>query len=96
MIESCNGKKTPDKDVVFVDGVLTILYLEKKCGDEWKVERVYLDAQYDKPITLVDIVKKYPYVKKVIYDKALEGYVYNYKNHIDRGWELVGTTVGYA
>lgn len=47
-----------------------------------------------------DIAREYPNVQKVIFDDAINGYVYNYDNHGNEQnaekWELVGTTLGYA
>lgn len=55
-----------------------------------------LNAEYDSPISLASIAKKYPNVHKVIFDDALKGYVFNYSNHRDGCWEQVDTTLGYA
>jgi len=86
---------TNASEVVFDDGILWII-------QEWdKPERVQctnivLSAEYDKPISLADIERDYPCVRKVLFDDALKGFVYDYGNHKEGEWELVGTTKGYA
>lgn len=97
-----DGNIVPDNEVVFCDGILYVMsrvrYIE---GDEEKtrycLDGKSLDGEYDEPITLADIPKKYPCVFKVIFDYPLRGAVYNYKNHRDgEAWEEVGITKGYA
>lgn len=111
MRDLTNGQITPNNEVVFYDGFLYIIiqtkegYLSEKefVEDEYAIEVKCMNAEYDKPITLADIAEKYPKVKKVIFEDALRGYVYNYGNHAFEKnkenlemWELVGTIVGYA
>ena len=61
---------------------------------------IFHDGQYNKPITLADIQKKYPKVHMVIAEYGLEGKVYRYGNNKDENrkpiWEEVGKTQGYA
>ena len=103
------NKVIPDDEVIFYDGFLWIIsHVAKSYIDEngeyhepkYSVEYKCLCAEYDEPITLADIAEKYPKVHKVIFDDALRGYVYNYKNHREEdnneAWEQVGTTLGYA
>lgn len=94
-----NGSVKEDSEVYCYDGIVTIIYV-KKIGEDGMPEEhgcdvLYINAEYDEPLSLADIVKKYPGVEKVIFDDALEGYVYNYNNHQD-GWECVGEVLGYA
>ena len=105
MVDCCT---TPDDKEVFYDGFLYIIrrvkegYLTKEeyVESEYGIEVKCLNAEYNEPWTLADIAREYPDVKKVIYDDALHGYVYNYGNHSNEKnaekWELVGTTYGYA
>lgn len=72
------------------DEIITIC-----CGDGL-CKIFYHDGQFDDPITLKDIAEKYPSVKLVISELALEGKVYRYGNHDKGKWEIVGTTEGYA
>lgn len=102
MIDLTNGKIRNDSEVVFYDGFLYIISTpfisEDGYPHKYSVVVETLSAEYDDPLSLADIQKKYPYVCKVIYESALEGYVYNYGNHPKdkEKWELVGTTLGYA
>lgn len=110
MRDLTNGKVTNDNEVVFYDGFLYIISVTKEpyVDDvfheaEYAIDVKCMNAEYDKPVTLADIAKDYPNVRKVIFEDALRGYVYNYGNHShDKDeknvemWELVGTVVGYA
>lgn len=61
--------------------------------------QLYHHGEFDEPITLADIVTKYPKTKLVIAERDLEGYVYRYGNNTDENgpvWEQVGKTIGYA
>lgn len=97
-----DGNIIPDNEMVFYDGILTVLsrmrYIEEdEEKTKYRMAVVYLDGVCDKYISLADIPKKYPYVYRVIFDYALRGAVYNYKNHRDgEAWEEVGITKGYA
>lgn len=81
-------------DKTFYDGILTVICIK----DKIKVagERMYLDAEYNDPITLGDIAQKFPDVEMVIFEDALSGKVYTLGNHEERQWEEVGETCGYA
>ena len=61
---------------------------------------IYHQGEYDKPISLADIQKRYPKVSMVIAENGLEGKVYRYGNNKDENgkplWEEVGKTQGYA
>ena len=80
-------------DEYFCDGVLLIVSHK---GDETSATEIYLNAEYDEPYTLEDIARKFPDVSLVIFETALNGYVYRYGNHKKGKWELVGMTQGYA
>lgn len=90
MLDLTTNKCTPDKAVTFCDGLLYIIHGSDSCT------QMILHAEFDRPISLSDIAIRYPTVKKVIFEDALKGYVYNYKNHRDATWECVGTTLGYV
>ena len=88
------GDEIPDDKVIFVDDILYIIYGEN--DSEIKVKRIIILAEFEDPISLADIAKEYPDVRKVIYEEPLCGSVFNYNNHLGEGWELVGATIGYA
>lgn len=94
------NKVIPDNEVIFYDGFLYIISISGEDRENVECDRICLCAEYDEPITLSDIAERYPNVHKVIFDDALRGYVYNYKNHRiednNEAWEQVGTTLGYA
>lgn len=108
MLDLIDGEIKPDDKVVFYDGFLYII--SEKDGEtadgmvktKYSIDVKCLCAEYDEPISLADIVERYPNVEKVIYDDAMRGYVYNHGNHKTihdpnaEAWELVGTTLGYA
>lgn len=89
MLNLTQGEYIPDEEVIFDDGILYIIHGETYC-------RQIVLSEYDKPISLSEIAKRYPKVKKVIFDDAMQGYVFNYGNHKNETWECVGTTIGYA
>ncbi len=103
MVDCCT---IPDDKEVFYDGFLYIILRNKELLPNEKGEIAMnticrcLCPEYDKPWTLADIAREYPDVQKVIFDDAINGYVYNYDNHGNEQnaekWELVGTTLGYA
>ena len=92
--------RDPNK-VDLCDMVITVI---------WRVDRklspnklhgvvIYHQGEYDKPISLADIQRKYPKVSMVIAEYGLEGKVYRYGNSHENGkplWEEVGKTQGYA
>lgn len=107
MLDTYEGIKTPDNEVIFYDGILYIIsrerepYIDNEWHDaEYSIEVKFMNAEHDEPLTLADIAEKYPNVCKVIFDDALRGYVYSHGNHgkgnIFEAWELVGTTKGYT
>jgi hypothetical protein len=88
----------------FYDGYLYIIYaidqtdetdMEVKMGCE-KICIIPEIMDWDDPWTLEKIAKKYPTVKKVIYESWLHGDVYNYGNHKLGEWERVGEMMGFA
>lgn len=91
-----HGKKYNDEDPIFYDGILRIIC---ELGDNYVIctaHRIVLTPEYDEPLSLADIAKKYRNVKKVIYETWTSGMIFNYKNHKDgEDWELVGTTIGF-
>ncbi len=101
MLDMIDGINKPDEDVVFGDGILTIISIVKSPfskQDEPRTEIKYLSAPYDKPVSLRDIAETYPGVKKVLYEEALSGDIFRYGNY-PKGqelWERIGTTRGYA
>ena len=102
MLDGVRGGVKDDSEMIFCDGILYIIqrWTDADGDERFQVTNLFLDGQYDKPISLEQIAKKFPRVLKVIYDTALEGYVFNYGNHGNEPdaemWELVGTTIGYA
>lgn len=57
--------------------------------------KIYHDGQYDEPITLTDIIERYPKTEIVIAENGFAGVVYRYGNNGEI-WEQVGETIGYA
>ena len=106
-----SNRVIPDNDVIFNDGFLYIISLNIPLGKPFAIKDlssfytvgvIVLNPEYDNPLTLKDIEKQYPNVRKVIYEEAMSGYVYNYGNHTKKNisetsqvWEQVGTTCGY-
>lgn len=92
-------------EIDLCDSIVTIVY-EKETVTEiisgmpfkkpvYGVEVIYHDGQYNEPITLASIQKKYPKTHIVISESALSGKVYRYGNHGEH-WEEIGKTEGYA
>lgn len=81
------------EDIVCYDGIVYILCHK---DSDYSLFVEYIGGEYSTPLSLKDIEKKYPNVFKVIIDKALEGEVYNYRNHRNCKWEWNGRTDGYA
>ena len=77
----------------FSDGILKII---SGYGDDIKIKEIYLNMEYDEPITLDEIATSFPDVRMVIFETALQGYIFTYGNHVKGQWENVGTTYGYA
>lgn len=82
----------PDR-VEFTDG---IIYIISRKANDYDIDVLIQVEEYNDPITLSDILDKYPNVKKLIYESTLRGAVYNYENHKGCGWEMVGATIGYS
>lgn len=92
-----------DDNYVFQDGTLYIISIPK---DEHKkdttskpsIDILYL-TEFDNPISLADIPKKYPDVRKMMFESYMSGEIFTYKNHSAQNahdWELTGTTIGYV
>ena len=104
MLDLRNCGRRADNEEIFYDGFLYIIRCTEKgyfgeYGEhepQYAVEVKCLTPEYDEPWTLEDIAREYPDVRKVIFDDAIHGKVYNYGNHKDCEWELVGNTLGYA
>lgn len=102
MIDYIEHNNKDDDKVIFYDGFLYIIstFFHKPTKPEYKIDVICLCPEYDDPMSLVDIQRKYPNVHKVIYEDWRNGYVFNYGNHRDennnRIWERVGTTYGFA
>ena len=92
-------KITDPSEVVFDDGGLHIICAESiPFSSRMKIfgDVIVLNPEYDNPITLAEISKKYPLVYLVIYNEPLKGKIYSYQNHEEGVWEEVGETRGYA
>lgn len=100
LAEICpDGQVKDDKDVIFGDGILYIISISNGDPEELSIDRIILNAEYDKPLSLADIAEKYPNCHKLIFDDCLIGDIYNHGNHRgenDEAWELVGHTIGYV
>lgn len=108
MRDITNGSVKPDEDVVFYDGFLYIISMVDEgflSNDgfeppKYDIDVLCLNAEYDEPISLKEIVKHYPKVEKVLFEDCLRGAVFNYKNHSNEKnaelWEKTGETLGYA
>ena len=102
MTDGIRGGNKDDGEMIFCEGALYIIqrWFDENKYARFQITNIYLDGQYDKPISLEQIAKQYPKVFKVIFEDATTGYVFNYGNHVtEKGaeaWELVGTTIGYA
>jgi hypothetical protein len=93
--------RDPDK-VDLCDMIITVIWRVDKelVPDKIHGRIIYHQGEYDKPISLADIQRKYPKVSMVIAEYGLEGKVYRYGNNKDENgkplWEEVGKTQGYA
>lgn len=92
------AKLYEEVNAIFCDGILEIICSDPDdlTGEKLTGKRITICGEYDDPISLDDILKDYPNVRTVIFNDALEGYVYTYGKHKNTDWELVGTTQGYA
>lgn len=95
MRDLINHKTIPDEEVWIYDGIIYIIS-RQKLTTKFSIDVIYLDAQYDDPLSLADIAMKYPEVVRVVYETWNEGFVYTYGNHNRGTWELTGKTVGFA
>ena len=92
--------RDPDK-VDLCDMIITVIWrVDKKLvPDKIHGRIIYHTGEYDKPISLADIQRRYPKVSMVIAEYGLEGKVYRFGNSRENGkpiWEEVGKTQGYA
>lgn len=88
-----------DDEVIFRDGFLYIISESREDINKVSIDRIILNAEWDDPISLADIAKRYPDCHKLIFEDSRKGEVYNHNNHqgeSDEAWELVGLTIGYA
>lgn len=77
------------------DKIVTIISKGKTPDAKATAEIIYHDGQYDEPLSLDIIRKKYPDVRMIIVESPSCGEVYRYGNH-GNVWEKVGKTEGYA
>lgn len=77
------------------DKIVTIISKGNTPNSKPTVEIIYHDGEFDEPLSLDIIRKKYPGVRMVIVESGFRGDVYRYGNHGDV-WELTGKTEGYA
>ena len=101
MIMLLDGEiEKPAAEEVFYDGFLYIICQRQLSRDktEYSIDVKILNAEYDKPWSLMDILYTYMYVQKVIYEDAMQGFVYNYVSYKDQPvrWEKAGVTKGYV
>ena len=89
------SKHAPDEHIVFADGILHIISGDIKEG-ELRCYKMIINAEFDEPIKLSDIRRRFPDASIVIFEDYLRGDIYRYGNHNDSEWERVGTTVGFA
>ena len=89
--------KNPEKIDLSDNLIIVIWSKEEKSPDYDTVHgvKIYHDGEYNDPITLADILERYPKTELVIAEDALTGVVYRYGNH-GEAWEQVGKTIGYA
>ena len=81
--------EVPDDEYLFEEGILTVI-----CKDG--VGRIIIDEQHTEPISLYDIVQRYPKVDMLIHEGMFTGEVFDYSRYGDSIWWLVGKTRGYA
>lgn len=93
---NCKKLFKNSEDIACCDGIVTILCRSKDENPKYSLYVEYLSGEYDEPLTLNDIVNKYPEVYMVIFESGLYGKIYNYGNHEEGIWELRGRTDGYA
>lgn len=87
-------------DIVFGSGIVKVIAeTADSAGTVFTItaEKMVIDAEYDKPISLADIRAKHPTARMitVIAESALQGWVFRFGNH-GEFWEQIGNTAGYA
>ena len=95
MRDLINHKTIPDDKVWLYDGIVYIIS-RQKLTTKFSLDVIYLDAEYNEPLCLVEIAEKYPEVCKVIFESWRHGDIFTYKNHDGETWELTGTTIGFV
>lgn len=80
--------EVPDSEYLFEDGRLTVV-----CKDG--VAKITL-SEHTSPISLLEIVQRYPEVEILIHEAPLSGEVFRYEHYNTYEWLLVGKTRGYA
>jgi len=88
----------PDDQVCMYDGFVHILGHDKN-GPTY-VRRI-ICGEYDEPVSLADIEKKFPDAEMVIFEDALHGEIYRYEPYTTKDgekikWQKHGKTRGYA
>ena len=94
MINAYTGENIPDENVIFSDGILTIIQMDD--FHVGAIEKKFIHGEYGDCPTLKDITEQYPNVEWLIFEMGLSGEVYHLGNHKEGEWELVGKTMGYA
>jgi hypothetical protein len=89
------------EEFTFYDGNLYIISCVEQNKNglsefKWSIDVIFLSLGYDEPLTLEKIKEKYPNVQKVMFDEAMQGYVFTYNNYGDNKWHQTGETRGYA
>lgn len=88
--------KTMDESV----NNMTVIYTEDvKVLHDDRYIHLKQDFEFDKPVTLGDLLIKIGYTKGtviVIAESYLSGTVYRYSNHKQGEWEIVGGMKGFA
>lgn len=83
----------------FYDGILYIICNSKELPPNpmpFNGVEIMIDAELDEPISLDQIRKEYPDVHFVIFNDMFEGEIWEFDKYTDSGWELQGTTKGFA
>lgn len=80
-------------NVTFYDGIIKII-----CGVDAgaSIKEIFLNGEFDEPLSLNRIKAENEDVRMVIYEEGLVGYIYKFNNHGNNKWELAGRTKGYA
>lgn len=93
MRDLINYKNIPDEHIAFDDGIIHIIQGREE--GKLKCTKMIMLAEYDQPLLLSEIQKRFPNAYLIIWEDYLRGDIYRYGNHGDE-WERIGTTVGFA